>query len=108
MNARTQRLVQYLVIALAALLAVLPLALHGYSCGHDFDFHLRSWMEASSQWHHGILKPVWAFHAAWNAGEPRLLFYPPLSWMTGALLTTLLPWTAVSTTFTWLVLCISG
>jgi hypothetical protein len=96
------------VFALAAFLAVLPLILHGYSCGHDFDFHLRSWMEASAQWHAGILKPIWAFHAAWNAGEPRLLFYPPLSWMTGALLTTLLPWVAVSTTFTWLVLFLSG
>jgi hypothetical protein len=108
MTARTQRLIQYLVIALAALLAVLPLAIYGYSCGHDFDFHLRSWMEASAQWHRGILKPIWAFHAAWNAGEPRLLFYPPLSWMTGALLTSVLPWVSVSTTFTWLVLCMSG
>lgn len=108
MTARTQRLIQYLVIALAALVAVLPLAIYGYSCGHDFDFHLRSWMEASAQWHHGILKPIWAFHAAWNAGEPRLLFYPPLSWMTGALLTSVLPWVSVSTTFTWLVLCLSG
>ena len=108
MTARTQRLIQYLVIALAALLAVLPLALYGYSCGHDFDFHLRSWMEASAQWHGGILKPVWAFHAAWNAGEPRFLFYPPLSWVTGALLTSVLPWTWVSTTFTGLVLCLSG
>jgi hypothetical protein len=108
MKARPQRLIEYLAIALAALLAVLPLAIHGYSCGHDFDFHLRSWMEASAQWHGGILKPVWAFHAAWNAGEPRLLFYPPLSWMTGALLTSVLPWVSVSTTFTWLVLCLSG
>jgi hypothetical protein len=108
MNARTLRLLQYIAIAFAALLAVLPLALHGYSCGHDFDFHLRSWMEASAQWHGGIVKPIWAFHAAWNAGEPRLLFYPPLSWTVGALLTTLLPWTAVSTTFTWLVLFLSG
>ncbi len=96
------------VFAVAALLAVLPLIVHGYSCGHDFDFHLRSWMEASAQWHAGILKPVWAFHAAWNAGEPRMLFYPPLSWTTGALLTTLLPWVSVSTTFTWLVLFLSG
>ena len=108
MTARTERLLQYVVLALAALVAVLPLATYGCSCGHDFDFHLRSWMEASAQWHHGILKPVWAFHAAWNAGEPRLLFYPPLSWVTGAALTSVLPWVSVSTTFTWLVLCISG
>jgi hypothetical protein len=104
----TNRLLPPAVIALAAFLAILPLILHGYSCGHDFDFHLRSWMEASAQWRHGILKPVWAFHPAWNAGEPRLLFYPPLSWMTGALLTTVLPWISVSTTFTWLILFLSG
>jgi hypothetical protein len=108
MTPRSQRLIQICIIALAALLAVLPLAIYGYSCGHDFDFHLRSWMEASAQWHAGILKPVWAFHAAWSAGEPRLLFYPPLSWVTGALMTSVLPWMSVSTTFTWLVLLLSG
>jgi hypothetical protein len=103
-----KRFIPYTVFALAALLAVLPLILYGYSCGHDFDFHLRSWMEASAQWHAGILKPSWAFHAAFNTGEPRLLFYPPFSWMTGALLTTILPWISVSTAFTWLVLFLSG
>jgi hypothetical protein len=107
-DAGMKKFLPVLVIAIAAFFAILPLILHGYSCGHDFDFHLRSWMEASAQWHAGILKPVWAFHPAWNAGEPRLLFYPPLSWMTGALLTTVLPWTSVSTAFTWLVLFISG
>jgi hypothetical protein len=105
---RVSRIVPPCVLAVAALLAVLPLMLHGYSCGHDFDFHLRSWMEASAQWHAGILKPIWAFHAAFNTGEPRFLFYPPLSWMTGALLTTVLPWVTVSNTFTWLVLFLSG
>ncbi len=103
-----QRAWAWSVIAAAALLAVLPLAIYGCSCGHDFDFHLRSWLEASSQWRHGILRPVWAFTAAYGAGEPRLLFYPPLSWATGALLTLLLPWAAVPVVYTWLVLVLCG
>jgi hypothetical protein len=32
----------YLLIPLAACIAILPLILHGCSCGHDFDFHLLS------------------------------------------------------------------
>ncbi|SDE67424.1 hypothetical protein [Terriglobus roseus] len=98
----------WIVLAIAAVLASLPLLTRGYSCGHDFDFHLRSWMEASTQWKGGIVKPVWAFHAAWDAGEPRLLFYPPLSWMTGALLTLLLPWSGIVFSFTALILFLCG
>ena len=96
------------VLATAALAAVLPLMLHGCSCGHDFDFHLLSWMEAANQWQHGILKPVWAFTPAFNAGEPRLLLYPPLSWATGAALGMVLPWAAVPIAYTWLVLFLCG
>ena len=98
----------FAVFALAALAAVLPLILQGCSCGHDFDFHLLSWMEAAHQWQHGILKPVWAFTPAFNAGEPRLLMYPPLSWATGAAIGMVLPWAAVPVVFTWLVLFLCG
>lgn len=97
-----------LVFALAALCAVLPLIVNGCSCGHDFDFHLLSWMEAAHQWQHGVLKPVWAFTPAYNAGEPRLLFYPPLSWITGAALGMVLRWPAVPIAFTWLALFLCG
>ncbi len=97
-----------LIFVVAALCAVAPLLLYGCSCGHDFDFHLLSWMEAASQWQHGILKPVWAFTPAFGAGEPRLLMYPPLSWWTGAALGLLLPWTYVPAAFTWLVLFLCG
>ncbi|HEY9137262.1 MAG TPA: 6-pyruvoyl-tetrahydropterin synthase-related protein, partial [Terriglobus sp.] len=98
----------WIILAIAALIAALPLLTHGYSCGHDFDFHLRSWMETSTQWKGGILKPIWAFHAAWNAGEPRLLFYPPLSIVTGSLLTLILPWSGIAYGFTAFVLFLSG
>ena len=106
-NARI-RWLPFVIFACAALLVVAPLILHGCSCGHDFDFHLLSWMEAAHQWQHGILKPVWAFTPAFNAGEPRLLMYPPLSWATGASLGMVLPWPAVPIAYTWLALFLSA
>jgi len=99
-----------LLIALAALIAILPLIHHGPSCGHDIDFHLLSWMEAATQFTHGNLHPHWAYTPAFNAGEPRFVFYPPISWTLGALLGLLLThlpglteaaaWTATPILFT--------
>jgi hypothetical protein len=107
-----------LLLPLAALFAVHPLAVHGCSCGHDFDFHMVSWMEAARQFSQGNLHPHWAFSPAFNAGEPRFVFYPPLSWVLGAvlgLLLTHLPgvsqvagWSATPVVFTWIVLTLSG
>jgi hypothetical protein len=109
---------QMLLIPLAALIAVMPLIDHGCSCGHDFDFHLLSWMEAARQFAHGNLHPHWAFTPAYNAGEPRFVFYPPISWMLGALLGLLLThlpgvteaaaWNAAPIVFTWIALTLSG
>jgi hypothetical protein len=59
--------------------AVAPQLIHGNSCGHDFDFHLVSWMECLNGWRHGIAYPHWAASANYGAGEPRLIFYPPLT-----------------------------
>ena len=107
-----------LVIPLLALFVVHPLIVHGCSCGHDFDFHLLNWFEAATQIGHGNLHPHWAFTPAWDAGEPRFVFYPPVSWYLGALLGlvfTHLPgvseaaaWTAVPIAFVWLALTLSG
>ena len=85
-------------------IAVLPLAWRGTSCGHDFDFHLESWMEVVRQWHQGVLYPHWAASANYGAGEPRFVFYPPLSWVLGALLGLVLPWTWTPLVFTLLVM----
>lgn len=90
-----------LIIPAAALLAVLPIVIRGSSCGHDFEFHLLNWLEVGSQWRQGVALPHWEFTAAWNSGEPRFIFYPPLSWAIGALLGLILPWTAVPATFIW-------
>jgi hypothetical protein len=106
------------LIPLAALVATLLLILHGTSCGHDFDFHLLSWFEAATQFAHGNLHPHWAFTPAFNAGEPRFVFYPPISWYLGAtlgLILTHLPgiseaggWTATPIVYTWVALTLSG
>jgi hypothetical protein len=96
-----------LLIPLAALLAVHPLIVHGCSCGHDFDFHILNWFEAAQQ----LVRlhfPQWANTPAYNAGEPRFVFYPPLSWLIGATLGLILPWTVTPVVFTWLALTLSG
>lgn len=96
-----------LLIPLAAFIAVAPLMVHGCSCGHDFDFHLISWFEAARQLAHGTY-PRWAQTPAWNAGEPRFIFYPPLSWLLGAFLGLLIPWTWTPVAFTWIALTGAG
>ena len=98
----------YIILPLAALIAILPLILHGPSCGHDFDFHIVNWFEAAHQFLHGNLHPLWADTPAWNAGEPRFLFYPPISWTIGALLGLIMPWTWTPIAYTWLALTAAG
>ncbi len=95
------------LIPFAALLAIVPLLLHGPSCGHDFDFHLLNWLEASRQIGAGQY-PHWAFIPAYHAGEPRFIFYPPLSWLTGAALTALLPFRLTPAAYTFTCLTLSG
>ncbi|HZB87162.1 MAG TPA: hypothetical protein VE291_00740 [Terracidiphilus sp.] len=94
------------VILLAALVAVAPQLIRGTSCGHDFDFHLASWFDALASWRHGIAYPRWAPSANYGAGEPRFIFYPPLSWMLGAALGVVLPWKLVPIALTFL--CLAG
>lgn len=83
---------------------ILPLLLHGPSCGHDYGFHVQSWMDAGEQLRQGHLLPRWAFSPAFNAGEPRFVFYPPLSWLLGSLLLLALPSSLVTTAYTFLAL----
>jgi len=92
--------------AAAAFAATLPLLLHGASCGQDFDFHLQSWLAVREAWHESLFIPHWVPAANYGAGEPRFVFYPPLSWLLGALLSLLLPWTSVPAAFT--AVCVAG
>jgi hypothetical protein len=101
-------LLSYAAILIFALLAVLPLLLRGPSCGHDFEFHLQSWLDAAQQLRHGTLDPQWAFSPAWNAGEPRFVFYPPASWLLGAFLSLIFPFSLVPAAFTWIALSAAG
>ncbi len=80
----------------------------GPSCGHDFDFHLVSWMEVARGWHSGLLYPHWVTSANFGAGEPRFIFYPPASWMLGALLGTVFGWQATPWCFTAICLGCAG
>ncbi len=105
---RSERLIGVALILLAAAVATAPLVLRGFSCGHDFDFHLVSWMDALSAWRNGILYPHWTPSANFGAGEPRFLFYPPLTWMLGAALGAMLGWQAAPVALTFLLLAGTG
>lgn len=97
-----------LFAALAATCVVAPFLRFGNSSGHDFEIHMQSWLEVSRQWQDGILFPRWAAGANFAYGEPRFIFYPPISWILGAALGRVMPWPAVPGAMDWLSLLIAG
>jgi hypothetical protein len=100
----SERARYWLLLPFLGLMAVMPLAVHGCSCGHDFGFHLQSWVDAAAQMRQGVWWPRWDGTAAWHAGEPRFLFYPPVSWMLGAVLTRVVTLPAAPIVLTWIAL----
>jgi hypothetical protein len=96
-----------LLLPLVALIVIHPLLVHGISCGQDMGFHIQSWLDAAQQLRHGRY-PHWAFTPAWNAGEPRFVFYPPISWLIGAFLTMVLPISAAPIAYVFICLTVAG
>jgi len=92
----------------AALAVVLPFIFWGNASGHDFEFHMNSWMEVLRQWKQGVIYPGWAGLAHYGYGEARFIFYPPISWTLGASLGVVLPWPTVPAAYIWIALTLSG
>jgi hypothetical protein len=107
-QAHRRALLGAVVILMAALVAIAPQLVQGNSCGHDFNFHLLSWLDAQSSWRQGVLYPHWTPSANFGAGEPRFIFYPPMTWMLGAALGLAMPWQFVPMALTWLMLAATG
>lgn len=97
-----------LLLVGACFAGIIPFFRWGSPSGHDFEFHLYSWMEVLGQWRTGIIYPRWAALAHWGYGEARFLFYPPASWTLGAALGVILPWKLVPAAYCWIALTLAG
>jgi len=97
-----------IAIAAAVFALEVPFFFRGSPSGHDFEFHLYTWLEVLSQWKQHVFYPRWAALAQFGYGEPRFVFYPPASWTLGAGLSAVFPWRLVPSIYIWIVLMAAG
>ncbi len=97
-----------LMLALVACISVIPYLFLGYSSGHDFRFHVPSWMQLAACWRAGQWLPGWAAGANYGFGDTRFCMYPPLSFILGALLCIALPLRVVPAVFIWRAFFVGG
>lgn len=105
---RRQWFAPLLASAVTATLFVVPMVLLGNPSGHDMQPHFAGWMDIRGQWSEGIWFPRWAEWSNFGFGEPRFIFYPPLSGLIGAALGVVLPWRAVPGVLVWFTLFGAG
>jgi hypothetical protein len=98
----------FAVAMTAATLVVAPYAIWGYRHGHDLEFHITSWLEISRQFREGIPHPRWAELANFGYGEPRFVFYPPVSFYLGGILARLFPLRMAISAYIWVVVVLAG
>lgn len=92
---------------LIALIPTLPFAWVGYA-GHDVHLHLSSWMEIRDAWLSGRFWPGWDSLSNFTLGDPHFDFYPPLSFLLGAVLSTILPLRIAPAAFVSVLTLVSG